>query len=160
MAINGFSSWDTPAYLALSHFLSWSVYRFLKVKSNWERRPTFELTSSIKGEYIICKDLADFLPMGTTRSANGPTHVELIFPFACFPVLWSQFLSSWVTAPVVAGIKIVFLINPRLRMSKPSNIRICFLFRWLLSGLTSVCSSIRVDRKRLFMYRKGHLGCF
>ena len=56
-----------------------------KVKLGTQTR--FELTSSIKWEHIICKDLADFLPMGTTRSANGPTHEEVIFPFGCFPVL-------------------------------------------------------------------------
>ena len=47
-------------------------------------RPTFELT---RGEYIICEDLADFLPVGTTRSANGPTHGELFYRLFIFPIL-------------------------------------------------------------------------
>ena len=36
-----------------------------------------ELTSSIKEKYIMREDLAEFLPMGTARSANGSIHEEV-----------------------------------------------------------------------------------
>ena len=99
---------------------------FPKSKSNWARRPTFELTSSIKGEYIICKDLADFLPMGITRSASGPTHGEVIFPFACF-------CCFMITVPFVLSYcssrywykNGLLLMNPRLK--KPQPLDVCIL---------------------------------
>ena len=96
---------------------------FPKSKSNWACRPTFELTSFIKGEYIICKVLADFFLMGTTRSASGPTHGEEIFSFACF----SCFM---ITVPFILSHcssrywykNSLLLINPRLRKLKRLNI--------------------------------------
>ena len=89
-------------------------------------RPAVELTSSIKGEYTICKDLTD-MPMGITTSANGPTHREVLFPFACFP----RFMIS---VPFVLNHycskywykNSLLLINPWLRKLKPVNIPILF----------------------------------
>ena len=93
--------------------------------------------------------------MGITRSANGPTHGEVIFPFACFPCFM-------VTVPFILSHysskywykNSLLLINPWLRKLKPVTIRI--LLSVQLSGLTAVCCSITVDRKRLYMYKKRH----
>ena len=84
-----------------------SLFDFLE-----KPRPTIELTSSMKAEYIICKDLT----VGTTRSANGPTpgevifHGEVIFPVCLFSLFddRSSFRPESPPVPVSTHIKIVF----------------------------------------------------
>ena len=93
--------------------------------------------------------------MGTTRSANGPTHGEVIFPFACFPCLMiavpfvvSHYSSKYSYKNSLS------LINLWLKKLKPVNIPI------FLSRSTGTKQALRVDRKRLYTYKRGHLGSF
>ena len=80
--------------------------------------------------------------MGTTTSANGPTHREVIFPFACFPcfmisvpfVLNHYCSKYWYKSSLL-------LINPWLRKLKPVNIPILF------SRSTAVCCNIKTSSK-------------
>ena len=68
--------------------------------------------------------------MGTTRSANGPTHREVIFQFSCFPCFMITFLfvlshycsKYWYKNSLL-------LINPWMRELKPVNIPILLLGR-------------------------------
>ena len=63
--------------------------------------------------------------MGTTTSANGPTHREVLFPFACFPcfmisvpyVLNHNCSKYWYKSSLL-------LKNPWMRKLKPVNIPI------------------------------------
>ena len=89
--------------------------------------------------------------MGTTRSATGPAQGEVIFPFACFPCFM-------ITVPFVLSHysskywykNSLLLINPWTRKVKPVNIPI------LLSRSTALRQALRVDRKRLYTYKRGH----
>ena len=80
--------------------------------------------------------------MGTTTSANGPTHREVLFPFACFPC-------SMISVPFVLNHycskywhkSSLLLINPWLRKLKPVNIHILF------SRSTAVCCNTETGSK-------------
>ena len=64
-------------------------------------------TSSIKGRYIICKDLTVYCQWVSRGQPMGLLMERWFSRLLVFPVLWSQFLSPWVTTPVSTGIKIV-----------------------------------------------------
>ena len=80
--------------------------------------------------------------MGTTRSANGPTYREVLFPFACFPCFM-------ITVPFVLNHycskywhkNSLLLINLWLRKLKPVNIPILF------SRSTAVCCNTETGSK-------------
>ena len=158
--------WDIlETYIAPLHFLSWSVWRFLKAESNWASRDIW-FSGKAKAyklyqgriHYLLRPDCC-MLPMGTTRSANGPTHGEVIFPFACFPcfmitvpfVLSHYFSKYWYKNSL-------FLISPWLKKLKPVNIPILF------SRLTAVCCSTTAGTKgwsetNLHVWKGSILGC-
>ena len=60
----------------------WGIFYFLeKVRSK------FELTSLTKEQSVIRKGQTESCQCGNTRLANGPTHGEVVFLFACFMII-------------------------------------------------------------------------
>ena len=143
--------WDILEYIALLHFLSWSVWRFLKAESNWASRDIW-FSGKAKACYWAYKLYQGgihhlyrpdcILPMGTTTSANGPTNREVLFLFACFPCFM-------ITVPFVLNHycskywykSSLLLINPWLRKLKPVDIPILF------SRSTAVCCNTKTGSK-------------
>ena len=133
---------DIHAYIAILHFLPWSSCRFLKAESNWASRDIW-FSGKVKayywayklyqGEYIICKDLTVYCQW-----------VARCQPMGLLTEKWYR------NSPL--------RINPWLRKLRPVNILICFLGR--PRCVAALRRALRVDRKRLYMYKKVHLGGF
>ena len=82
---------------------------------------------------------------------------EVIFLFACFPcfMITVPFILSRYSSRYWYKSSLL-LINPRLRKLKPVSIRILLSVQGRLQSV----AALRVDQKRLYMYKKGHFGGF
>ena len=90
---------------------------------------------------------------------NGPTHGQVIFPFACFPcfmITFPFFLSHYSSSYWYKNS--LLLINPWLRKLKPVNIPILLSVQVIAFWVDCGLCRVRVDRKPLYMYKRGIFG--